>query len=182
MKMSNKTPDAPNSVHQVSYNKLTSKEKEFVVMKIEDGVLKYIDELVCPNLVFPEDMTDIADEFYMSLGETDDIETIEVEEGNPFYHSAGNCLIETDTKTLVLGCKNSVIPDDGSVTKIGKCAFNGCQALKRIEIPNCVTELGYMAFAYTGLEEVVVPEHLEEIAPHSFSLNRYLEKIIVVEK
>ena len=151
-------------------------------MKIENGVLKYIDELNCPHLVFPEDMTDIADEFYMSLGETDDIETIEVEADNPYYHSAGNCLIETATKTLVLGCKNSVIPDDGSVTKIGKCAFNGCQELKRIEIPDCVTELGYMSFAYTGLEEVVIPEDLVEIAPHSFSLNRYLEKIVVKEQ
>lgn len=148
-------------------------------MKIENGVLKYIDELNFTHPVFPEDMTDIDDEFYMALGITDDIETIEVEAGNPYYHSAGNCLIETDTKTLVLGCKNSVIPDDGSVTKIGKCAFNGCQELKRIEIPESVTELGYMAFAYTGLEEVVVPEHLEKIAPHSFSLNRYLEKITV---
>ncbi len=151
-------------------------------MKIEDGVLKYIDELNCPHLVFPEDMTDIADEFYMSLGETDNIETIEVEEGNPFYHSAGNCLIETQTKTLVLGCKNSVIPDDGNVTKIGKYAFNGCQELNYIAIPNCVTELGYMSFAYTGLKEVTIPEDLEEVAPHSFSLNRYLEKIIVKEQ
>lgn len=151
-------------------------------MKFENGVLKYLGELVCPHLVFPEDMTDIDDEFYMALGITDDIETIEVEEGNPFYHSAGNCLIETQTKTLVLGCKNSVIPDDGSVTKIGNFAFNGCQELKRIEIPDCVTELGYMSLAYTGLEELVVPEHLEEIAAHTFSLNRYLEKIIVKEK
>ena len=151
-------------------------------MKIENGVLKYIDELNCSHLVFPKDMTDIDDEFYITLGITDDIETIEVEEGNPYYHSAGNCLIETQTKTLVLGCKNSVIPDDGSVTKIGKCAFNGCQALKRIEIPESVTELGYMSLAYTGLEELVVPEHLEKIAAHSFSLNRYLEKIIVKEK
>ncbi len=151
-------------------------------MKIENGVLKYIDELNCPNLVFPKDMTDIADEFYMSLGETDDIETIEVEASNPYYHSAGNCLIETATKTLVLGCKNSVIPDDGSVTKIGKCAFNGCQELKSITIPDCVTEIGYMAFAYTGLKEVTIPEDLEEIAAHSFSLNRYLERIIVKEK
>ena len=151
-------------------------------MKIENGVLKYIDELNCPHLVFPKDMTDIADEFYMALGITDDIETIEVEEGSSYYHSAGNCLIETDTKTLVLGCKNSVIPTDGSVTKIGKCAFNGCQELKRIEIPDCVTELGYMSFAYTGLEEVVIPEDLAEIAPHSFSLNRYLEKIVVKEQ
>lgn len=151
-------------------------------MKIENGVLKYIDELNCPHLVFPKDMTDIDDEFYMALGITDDIETIEVEEGNPYYHSAGNCLIETQTKTLVLGCKNSVIPDDGSVTKIGKCAFNGCQELKSITVPDCVTALGYMSFAYTGLKEVTIPEDLEEVAAHAFSLNRYLEKIIVKEK
>ena len=151
-------------------------------MKIADGVLKYIDDLNCPHLVFPKDMTDIADEFYMALGITDDIETIEVEKGNPYYHSAGNCLIETDTKTLVLGCKNSVIPDDGSVTKIGKCAFNGCQKLKSITVPDCVTELGYMSLAYTGLKEVTIPEDLEEVAAHAFSLNRYLEKIIVKEK
>ncbi len=151
-------------------------------MKIENGVLKYIDELNCPRLVFPKDMTDIADEFYMALGITDDIETIEVEKGNPYYHSEGNCLIETATKTLVLGCKNSVIPDDGSVTKIGKCAFNGCQKLNYIVIPDCVTEIGYMAFAYTGLKEVTMPEDLEEVAAHAFSLNRYLERIVVKEK
>ncbi len=143
-------------------------------MKIEDGVLVDIGE-ICPRLVFPKDMTDIGDEFYMSFGETNDIETIEVEEGNPFYHSAGNCLIETQTKTLVLGCKNSVIPDDGSVTKIGKCAFNGCQELNYIAIPDCVTELGYMSFAYTGLKEVVIPETVTKISSLCFVLNPHLK-------
>ena len=45
--------------------------------------------------------------------------SIVVEEGNPVYHSDGNCLIKTASKTLVVGCKTSVIPDDGSVTSIG---------------------------------------------------------------
>ena len=31
--------------------------------------------------------------------------SIVVEEGNPVYHSDGNCLIETESKTLVVGCK-----------------------------------------------------------------------------
>ena len=38
-----------------------------------------------------------------------------------------------------------------------------------------------MSFAYTGLKEVTIPEDLEEVAAHAFSLNRYLERIIVKE-
>ncbi len=42
--------------------------------------------------------------------------SILVENGNKVFHAAGNCLIETASKTLLAGCKNSVIPTDGSVT------------------------------------------------------------------
>ena len=50
--------------------------------------------------------------------------SIIVVEGNSNYHSAGNCLIETATKTLLSGCKTSEIPSDGSVTSIGEDAIN----------------------------------------------------------
>ena len=56
-------------------------------------------------------------------------ECICVEKGNAVYHSRGNCLIETARKFLVLGCNNSVIPDDGSVVTIGPYAFDGCDEL-----------------------------------------------------
>ena len=68
-----------------------------------------------------------------------------VEKGNPKYHSVGNCLIETASKTLILGCKTSVIPSDGSVTSI-ESAFWGCSDLISITIPNSVTSIGYGAF------------------------------------
>ena len=35
-----------------------------------------------------------------------------------FYHSSGNCVIYTATKTLIAGCNGSVIPDDGSAPVI----------------------------------------------------------------
>ena len=63
------------------------------------------------------------DEMVEGLRIISSIKSITVEEGNPIYHSAGNCLIETATKKLVLGSDNSVIPNDGSVTSIGMDAF-----------------------------------------------------------
>lgn len=71
-----------------------------------------------------------------AFADCEGLTNITVEEGNAKYHSSGNCLIETETKTLVLGCKNSVIPQDGSVTRIGACAFYGCSGLTSITIPN----------------------------------------------
>ena len=51
------------------------------------------------------------------------LENIMVSKNNTAYHSAENCIIETATKTLAVGCKNSVIPSDGSVEFIGDSAL-----------------------------------------------------------
>ena len=52
------------------------------------------------------------------------IESLVVATGNKKYHSANNCIIETETKKLIVGCKTSIIPSDGSVTSIGDGAIN----------------------------------------------------------
>ena len=51
--------------------------------------------------------------------------SIIVESGNAVYDSRDNCnaIIETSTNTLIVGCKNTTIPN--SVTSIGSYAFNG---------------------------------------------------------
>ena len=96
-------------------------------------------------------VTSIGDAFEGCSGLT----AIVVEEGNSVYHSAGNCLIETESKELMVGCKTSVIPDDGSVTSIGNRAFYNCTGLTSITIPDSVTSIGSYAFSgCTGLASV----------------------------
>lgn len=95
------------------------------------------------SVTIPDSVTYIG---YWAFRGCSVLEKIEVEKGNTKYHSDGNCIIETASKTLVLGCNNSVIPTDGSVTIIGQLAFNGCNSLTSITIPDSVTNIGYFAF------------------------------------
>ena len=76
------------------------------------------------------------------------LEKITVSENNPVFHSDGNCIIETATKTLLSGCNTSVIPTDGSVTAIGDWAFSGCKKLSSIVIPDCITSIGENPFVF----------------------------------
>ena len=73
--------------------------------------------------------------------------SLNVEEENEFYYSVENCIIEAATKTLVIGCKNSVIPRDKSVIAIGAHAFDGCIGIETMEIPNNIEQIGSFAFA-----------------------------------
>lgn len=67
---------------------------------------------------------------------------------NPMYYSAGNCLIERAGKTVIAGSDNSVIPDDGSVTRISTGAFSGRCGLVSVCIPSSVTEIEPGAFDF----------------------------------
>ncbi len=115
------------------------------------------------SISIPSSVISITDgEWYGSFSHCSGLESISVDSGNTVYHSDGNCLIETAGKTLIRGCKNSVIPADGSVTSISSGAFSGCAELTYIVIPDSVTEIGYYAFEgcyditdvyYTGTEQ-----------------------------
>ncbi len=92
-----------------------------------------------------------------------------VENGNSKYDSRDNCnaIIETSTNTLILGCKNSTIPN--SVTSIGDYAFSGCSGLTSITIPNSVTSIGSWAFdGCSALTSITIPNSVTEIASYAF--------------
>ncbi len=98
------------------------------------------------------------------------LESITVAKGNTAYHMAGNCLIETASKTLLLGFDNSVIPTDGSVASIGDYAFYNCTSLAGITIPDSVTSIGdYAFYNCTSLAGITIPDSVTSIGSSAFS-------------
>lgn len=94
--------------------------------------------------------------------------TITVAKGNSVYHSKGNCIIETESKTLIQGCQTSLIPDDGSVTSIGEQAFVGC-LLTDLVIPDGIKSIGRQAFfGCSSLSSVAIPDSVIQIDYYAF--------------
>ena len=112
---------------------------------------------------------DISSDIDYTFSCCDSLASIKVASGNKVYHSSGNCLIHTETKRLILGCKNSVIPNDGSVTVIEEGAFFRCFSLCKISIPNSVKVIGDGAFGYCdSLRSIVMPKSVTYIYFNAF--------------
>ena len=112
------------------------------------------------SLTIPNSVTEVDGLAFYGSGLT----SIKVDETNKIFDSRDNCnaIIETETNKLVLGCKNTIIPN--SVTSIGDDAFYGCSGLTSVTIPNSVTSIGESAFGYcSGLTSVTV-ENSEPVA------------------
>ena len=140
------------------------------------------------SITIPNSVTSIEDN---AFGDCYGLESIVVDPGNTKYDSRENCnaIIETESNTLITGCKNTIIPN--SVTSIGNQAFYGCSGLTSITIPNSVTSIGQIAFSSCdGLKEV----HINDIAawcsidfgswvanPLCYAHNLYLNNELVTE-
>lgn len=97
----------------------------------------------------------------------DGIETLSVDPNNQTFYAENNCIIESSSNKIVLGCKNSVIPSN--VTSIGANAFEGCNGLTSIIIPENVTSIGQAAFnCCEGLTHVSIPNSVTTIPGYAF--------------
>lgn len=129
------------------------------------------------KIFIPSSVTNIEDYAFTNCTS---LEEITVESGNSVYHSSGNCLIETETKTLIVGCRNSIIPDDGSVTTIGDSAFLNLTKLTNIIIPNTITIIGNSAFAACySLTNLIIPSSVTSIGNRAFRSCWSLENITI---
>lgn len=80
------------------------------------------------------------------------------------------------------GCTSltSVEFDDAEVEVIDVDAFNGCNALKDIAIPQTVTKIGLAAFKDCGmLTEMIIPKNVEYLYGETFERCNRLEKVVI---
>ena len=131
------------------------------------------------------------------------IENITVDNNNTVYDSRNNCnaIIKTSTNELIVGCKNTVIPN--TVTRIGSGAFEfssipsnllipsgvtsiGDDALSTSALTSCtfaqnssLTIIGYAAFAQSNLTTIVIPSGVTNIGERAFWGCRRLTSVTV---
>ena len=111
------------------------------------------------NLIIPDNITSIG---HAAFAYCTGLSNITVDENNPRFMSINNCIIDKESKEIVLGCKTSVIPTDGSVISIGNAAFGGCTELINIIIPDKIINIGLAAFAEcTGLKNITIPDGVQ---------------------
>ena len=111
------------------------------------------------------------------------LESIMVDGDNQKYKSAGNCLIETDTKTLLLGCNNSVIPNDDSVNSIATYAFFRCYNLETITLPKSLLEIeDYAFYECTSIKKLTVYDNITTVHGYSFfECEENIEEIVIAD-
>lgn len=168
----------PYAIHGYAFYNLL----DVTEVRLSDGVCGIGEHAFayCQNLVSVEIGKNAAHISGTAFNSCYSLVSLTVNEENPVYRSATNCIIESSTKTLISGCGGSVIPTDGSVTSIGDLAFYAAKNLSQITIPDSVTSIGYAAFANcTDLTAVIIPDSVTSIGPHLFNSCEDLKEVTV---
>ena len=94
------------------------------------------------------------------------LKSITVDSANENFYVEGGCFIEKATKTVLGGCVGFEVPN--GIEAIGRSAFYSCQFFTEVTLPSSVKEIKSLAFSYTLLESIVMP-NVETIASSAFS-------------
>ena len=122
------------------------------VTSIESAAFEYC---ALTNITIPNSVTSIDNSAFFWCN---DLTSITVASDNQIYDSRDNCnaIIETKSNTLIVGCKNSIIPN--SVICIGNNSFKCCRDLTSITLPNSIISIGDNAFQYCSSLIAVISE------------------------
>ena len=160
------------------------------IMTIETGAFSSCKKL--KSLTIPSSVVNIEHLAFVSL---ESLTYLAVEDGNEVYDSRKGCnaIIETGTNTLLIGCRNTTIPDGvevinsyafsplcfrggesvsfdipGSVKVIKDYAFSDCDWLSEVTLHKGLEEIGKWAFTGTSIESVLIPETVKKIGFQAF--------------
>lgn len=129
------------------------------------------------SVYIPKSVLSIGDGAFSSC---ENIESIKVDSENSKYDSRNNCnaIIETYRNRLLLGGKNTVIPED--INRIGPSAFAHCNDLKDLHIPNSVKYIEMGAFSgCNGFSTFTIGNNVEYIGNYAFSECESLKSVII---
>lgn len=156
-----------NTVYTARYEVIEAL-RPFTLTATENTVtITGVKDTAVTSLLVPACVTKIDESAFRYCN---DLESLTVDSGNTTYHSAGNCIIDTRFQEVVAGCKNSVIPTDGSVTGIGNYAFYHLSGLTSLSIPDSVMYIGSDAFSgCKGLTDIDLGNGVRNIHSYAFS-------------
>lgn len=131
------------------------------------------------NLTIGNSVNSIGSQTFYNCG---DLRSIVVVKGNSKYDSRDNCnaLIETATNKLLLGCRNTVIPE--TVKTIADLAFSYCKGLAYLNIPNSVTSItgnGSTNSSFRGSDLKEIEFHCSKLDSYLFNRQTSLEKVVL---
>ena len=157
-----------NAIINTSNNTLVNgcKNTTFPNTVTSIGIYAFAGHSGLVSLTIPNNIIAIGEHAFVDCS---GLTSITVAEGNAVFDSRDNCngIIRTADSTLVLGCKNTVIPN--TVTAIGLAAFCGCSGLTSISFPNSVSTIYSSAFEKcTGLTSVTIPDNINTIGVAAF--------------
>ncbi len=129
------------------------------------------------SLEIPASVVRIAENAFQFMA---GLNSIRVDEGNPYYDSRNGCnaIIVTETNSLLRGCATTVVPD--SVTELLSYSFSGTAGLTSFDVPSWVTGLGISAFSEcVDLVSVTVPASVTDIGQSVLRACPRLTSIVV---
>ena len=149
------------------YTNITTIDIPTTVKKIATYAFAYS---ALESLTIPAGVHDIGGGSFLHCP---NLASIVVEDGNLVYDSRDNCnaIIHIETDSLILGCKNTTIPE--SVVSIGSYAFylieDSVAPLNSFTIPKSVISIAEGAFA----ESMIDTMYIESFTPPTIGKNAF---------
>ena len=129
---------------------------------VEGGVINQCENL--ETLHIGAGVNKIVGDFFFNGKRGQNFRSITVSPENQHYTVKGNCLIKIETKVLLCGFADSVIPDDGSVEIIASPAFYNKPGLTSVVVPEGIVKVYGSAFlSNQGLTALSLPASLESL-------------------